>query len=350
MKKIVINLLCILLIGVSGLKAQDFGQILAGSKPDANKYLTSYLEPFGKGEIMNMGRGWFNTARTHKKLGIDITISAQAAIIPDANQFFQFSNSDYSTFKLKSGASSTSLPTFVGDNTSQAITVNTTVNGKAVTYDFNSPTGVGGDLKKNVGFVAVPLPVAQVGIGLFANTDLKVRYFPKTNLGGSTEVGVFGVALQNEIGKMIPFFKRVPLLHLSALVGYNSVNTSYNLPANSSVTGSNQQAVLKINAFTVQGIASIKLALLEIYTSVGYTTGNANANLNGTYVINYKDAATQQTVTATVVDPIALTYKNSGISNTWGARLNFFFLKVFADYTFAPTYNGAGAGVAFSFR
>ena len=287
-----------MLLGIARTNAQDLGQILAGSLPDANKYLTNYMEPFGKGEILNMGRGWFNTARVHKPLGFDITIGAQLALVPDNKQTFVFNNSDFSTFKLKTGTSG-NLQTFLGDKTTQVITVNTSVSGKPVSYEFNSIAGIGADMKKNLNFTAVPLPVIQVGLGLFKHTELKARYFPTTDF----------------------------------------------------IAGSNQKAELKINAFTLQAIASVKLSILEIYTALGYTSGTSNVNMNGTYTVNYKDASTGVVVPGpTLTNPIAVSYSNSGISNTWGARLNLFFLKVFADYTIASTYNGVGAGVSLSIR
>lgn len=348
MKKIILLTAGLFMLTAVSIKAQDIGQIVAGSTADANKYLNNYLEPFGKGEILNMGRGWFNTAKVHKTLGFDVSVSAQLAIVPNDKLNFIFNNSDYSTFKLKSGASSATVQTFVGDKTFQTITVNTTVNGKNVNYDFNTPTGVGDDMKKAIGTVAVPLPVAQLSVGLIKNTELKLRYFPKTNFSG-TEVGVFGVAVQHEFSNYLPFLKKVPFLHLSGLVGYNSMTTSYDLTGKG-VAGSNQKAELNLSAVTVQGIASVKLAMFEVYTSLGYTSGKADANLKGSYTFTYKDNTNPLlTYSATVVDPVALSYNNSGVSNTWGLRLNLFFLKVFADYTFA-NYNGAGAGVAFSFR
>ncbi len=329
------------LLALNSIQAQDIGQILAGSQADANKYLQSYLEPFGKGEIMNMGRGWFNTGRTHKRLGFDITVNAQLAVVPQGNRFFNFNNADYQTFRLKSSASSATVSNFLGDKTTQTISVSTTVNGHNVSYEFNTPEGIGKDMKDAVGFVAVPLPVAQIGVGVFKNTDVKLRYFPKTNFG-DVGVGVFGLAVQHE------FLKKIPFLHLSALAGYNTTNVDYNLK-NSNIKGSNQRAEVKLSAFTIQGIASVKLLFFEVYTALGYTTGSSDANLKGTYQIDYTDNNTHTTYSNTVVDPIALKYKNSGLSNTWGLRMNVFFFKVFADYTFA-NYNGAGAGVSFSFR
>lgn len=348
MKKNVLLLFGLLLAGTISVKAQDIGQIISGSAADANKYLNAYLEPFGKGEVLNMGRGWFNTARVHKKFGLDITVSGQAAIVPNDKLNFIFRNSDYSTFKLTNTAiTSASVPTFVGDKTTQSISVNTTVNGRDVSYQFNTPTGVGDDMKKAIGVVAVPLPVAQVGLGLFKHTDIKFRYFPTTDFSG-TQVGVFGVALQHEFSNYLPFIKKVPLLHLSGLIGYNSVTTSYDLTGKG-MEGTNQKAEIKMSAVTVQGIASVKLAVFEIYTALGYTTGKADANLKGNYVVSYTDKNTGLVYKNSVTDPVALNFKNSGVSNTWGLRVNLLFLKIFADYTFA-NYNGAGAGVSFSFR
>ena len=350
MKKIVV----LILISASSLmaKAQDFGQIIAGSLQDANKYASEYMKPFGEGEIYNLSRGWFSTARAHKLLGFDISINGQFAIVPSGKENFTFNNADYSTFKLNGSASSASLPTFMGSSTSQVINVNNTINGQPVSSSFTAPKGIGDDLKKNISFVPVsaPLPVAQIGIGLLKHTDLKVRYFPKTNFS-NVEIGVFGVAIQHEFSNYLPFIKKVPFLHLSALAGYSSINANYKPSFNSgsSVQNPNGNAVAgyTISSFTLQGIASVKFSLLEIYTSVGYSTGKSTIDLKGDY--DYTPNPATPAIHAVKTDPVSLAYNASGISNTWGVRLNLLFLKVYADYTFAK-YNGAGIGIAFAFR
>jgi hypothetical protein len=335
-------------------KAQDFGQIIAGSLPDANKYATAYMQPFAEGEIYNLSRGWFSTARTHKLLGFDISINGQFAIVPSGKENFTFNNADYSTFKLNGSATSASLPTFMGGSTTQVINVNTTVNSQNVSANFTAPKGIGDDMKKNISFVPVsaPLPVAQVGIGLFKHTDLKVRYFPRTNFSG-VEIGVFGVALQHEFSGYLPFIKKVPFLHLSALAGYSSIDANYKpkFDAGSSVQSPNALAGYKISAFTLQGIASVKFSLLELYTSVGYSTGKSTIDLKGDYTITYNTGfpPPNDKETATKKDPVSFAYNAGGISNTWGVRLNITILKVYADYTFAK-YNGVGVGIALAFR
>jgi hypothetical protein len=351
MKKITIVALCISASFIA--RAQDFGSIVAASLPDANRYAGEYMRPFGESEIYNLSRGWFSTAKAHKLLGFDISVNGQFALIPAGKESFTFKNSDYSSLKL-SGTAATSaiLPTFMGGSTSQQLMATTTVNGQTATTTFTAPSGIGDELKKNISFLplASPLPVIQIGIGLLKHTDLKVRYFPKSNFN-KIDVGVMGVAIQHEFSNYLPFLKKVPFLHISALAGYTKTTASYKPVFNSGSSVQNPKgnasADFDISALTVQGIVSAKFAFLELYTSIGYVNGKSDLNLKGDYTTTYQTLLGPQTVTAT--DPLSLGYTASGITNTWGARVNIFFFKLYADYTFAE-YKGAGVGLAFSFR
>ncbi|RTL52365.1 MAG: hypothetical protein EKK39_06835 [Sphingobacteriales bacterium] len=348
MKKIA--LLFITVIAMLPSHAQGVAAAIA----DANKFVGNYLQPFGEGEIYNMNRGWYSTARAHKLLGFDLSVSLQAAVVPTDKQNFTFNNADYSTFKLNGGATSASLPTFMGGSSSQSIHVNVTENGQQAYTDFTTPTGIGNDFKKNISFlpVSVPLPVAQLGIGIFKHTDLKVRYFPKTDLN-NVSMGIFGIGVQHEFSNYLPFLKKVPFLHLSALAAYNHLSADYypNLTNSGSVRSNNADLKYDISAYTVQAIASVKFSFLEIYTAIGYNSGKSNINVNGSYqaTLNTNFPPPNNTFTINATDPLAMSYTASGISNTWGVRFNLFILKIYADYTFAK-YNGIGAGVAFAFR
>ncbi len=351
MRKIFLSFFAIVFF--NQVRSQDIAQIIAGSKADANKYFSNYIQPFGEGEIYNLARGWYSTARAHKLLGLDFSINIQAAAIPIEKQNFTFNNSDYTTFKLSGGASSASLPTFMGSTTSQQINVSSNVNGQTVSTSFTAPKGVGDDFKKNISFlpVSVPLPIAQIGIGLFKHTDLKVRYFPKTNFN-NVAIGVFGLGVQHEFSNYLPFIKKVPFLHLSALAAYNKISASYNPSiSGTSVSASDANINYDISAFTLQGIASVKLAFLEIYTAIGYSNGKSTINLKGNYAVSYNTGfpPPNNVVSTNVVDPISLSYTGGGMSNTWGVRFNLLIFKVYADYTFAK-YNGVGVGIALALR
>jgi hypothetical protein len=335
--------------------AQDIGQIIAGSLPDANRYGTEYFRPFAEGEIQNLSKGWFSTARTHKFLGFDISINGQFAIIPKEKENFTFNNADYTSMKLSGAASSASLPTLMGGTSSQVVNVNSTVNGQPVSTSFTAPKGIGEDLKKNLSFlpVSTPLPVVQIGLGIIKNTDLKLRYFPKSAAGGNMEIGVFGLGVQHEFSNYLPFIKKVPFLHLSVLAAYSKIDANFKptFDAGSSVQSNNSVVGYNISAFTLQGIASVKFSLLELYTSIGYSTGKSAIKLNGDYTITYNNGfpPPNDKTTVTQKDPISLDYKGNGLTNTWGVRLNITVLKVYADYTFAK-YNTVGLGIALAIR
>lgn len=352
MKKIIV-LSFIVAISIA-VKAQDFGQILAGSLPDANRYATEYMRPFAEGEIYNLSRGWYSTARTHKLLGFDISVSGQFSIVPSGKENFTFNNADYSSFKLNGGASSASIPTMMGGSTTQVINVNTTVNGQSVSTNFTAPKGIGDDFRKNISFIppAAPLPVLQLGLGLIKHTDLKIRYVPKTNTG-DVNIGLFGLGIQHEFTNYLPFIKKVPFLHFSALAAYNKIDASF-LPtfnAGSAVQSNNAVAGYNITAFTLQGIASAKFSLLELYAAIGYSTGSSKIGLNGNYTVTYNTGlpAPNDKTSTQLKDPVALSYSASGLSNTWGVRLNITVLKIYADYTFSK-YNTAGLGIALALR
>ena len=52
--------------------AQDLESVLLASD-DASLLLQNYLSPSMKGLMNSMNGGWYSTAKTHKKLGFDVT-------------------------------------------------------------------------------------------------------------------------------------------------------------------------------------------------------------------------------------------------------------------------------------
>ena len=62
-----------------------------------------------------MNGGWYNTAKPHKTLGFDLSVSLMATKVPKADEFFTFNNSDYTNFYYANG-NSVSVPTMFGPN------------------------------------------------------------------------------------------------------------------------------------------------------------------------------------------------------------------------------------------
>jgi hypothetical protein len=120
------------------------------------------------------------------------------------------------------------------------------------------------------------------------------------------------------------------------LAGYTKMNVSYEFAAN-------QNLALDATAWTVQAIASKKLALLTVYAAAGYNSSNVNLNINGTYEL----LPAQGPVPAQfITDPVALSQTGGGPRMTGGVRIRLALINIHADYTLQkfPTVS-AGIGV-----
>ncbi|MDN5212490.1 hypothetical protein QQ020_10555 [Fulvivirgaceae bacterium BMA12] len=331
-------------------KAQDeFDVLLEGGTADAEKYLGKFIEPVFKGVGFGLANGWYNTAKTHKVMGFDLTITANLAMIPDKDQTFRFANSDFERLQLEGGNAFADLPTVVGPKATEDQNIEV-----AVLDDNNLPTGTtisrqapsGLDLKEEVGHNFVPVPMAHLGIGLPKDTDLKLRWAPTVDVD-DFEGKIFGFGILHNIKQWIPGLKESPF-HLSGFVGYTKIEASYDLTSSDLNNGTNDQiSNYKIKSLTVQGIISKdliakKLFEFTLYGSLGFNSASSELQLLGTYEL-------AQSVD-TLNDPIDLSFSNSGVRGSAGLRMKLLaFLTLHADYTLQE-YNTLTAGVGINIR
>lgn len=342
MKKII--LLFLLITPFLG-KSQDIEQFLLAGTEDASKLTENYVRPVSKGFMYGLNSGWYSTARTHKKLGFDITFVANLAKVPTKDEMFEFVASDYNNITLQSGASSAQMQTLMGgDNQETLLAQIETDNGDFDVAEFSVPDGIGNDLPMN----AVPSASLQVGIGIpVIDADLKFRFLPKIGTS-DLEVGMFGLGLQKSLTKMLKL-KKTPI-DVSALFAYTRLTSEYDIQGDSGFNGSDQRMEFVTNAYTVQAIASVNLKLIEFYAALGYNTAKMDVDIKGTYELEYTDTDSGTTGEAgTLIDPVSVNFKANGVRATIGTRLNLGFFKIFGDYTLQE-YNTISGGIAFSFR
>ena len=79
MKKLV--LFFALITATQFTHSQELESILLASE-DASRLTQGYVNPVMKGLMYSMNSGWYTTAKTHKTLGFDFTISANASFVP----------------------------------------------------------------------------------------------------------------------------------------------------------------------------------------------------------------------------------------------------------------------------
>ncbi|MBC8756086.1 hypothetical protein H2O64_15520 [Kordia sp. YSTF-M3] len=341
----------LVMLFVSALQAQELESLLLSGN-DASKLTENYMNPLMKGLLYSMNGGWYTTAKTHKKFGFDITVSANASFIPSSSQNFNFSPADYEFLTTANGE--TSLPTVMSENSSETtINVSIPIDGTNTfkVGSFQMPGGITEDLPIN----AAPAPMIQVGLGLPTRTDVKLRFVPKLSFDDDVEASLIGVGLQHDITQYLGPIDKLPL-SVSVLAAFTRLKATYAINDDSltdNVSIQNGEAEFTMNAFTIQALGSLDFKIITLYGGFGYNQGKSEVNLKGDYNLSYEvqdsSGNTISTVNETVSNPVNLDFEANGIRTTLGARLNLGPIKIFGDYTFQK-FNTLSAGIAVSIR
>ncbi|UII29316.1 hypothetical protein LVD15_13065 [Fulvivirga maritima] len=193
----------------------------------------------------------------------------------------------------------------------------------------------------------VPVPMAQLGIGIIKNTDIKIRWTPEIDVeDGSFKLIGFGV--MHDIKQHIPGIKHLPF-DLSAFVGYTSVSFDFPFDEELSTTGggvytTNGLGQLDVNTLTGQAIISKKISVLTVYGGVGFNRVRSEIKLKGDYVVR-DDFGNSESVS----DPVDLSFKEGGVKLNAGFRLKLAIVTLHADYT-VQEYDVLSVGFGFAVR
>jgi len=323
---------------ISNAQLFDGVETLLSAKEDSEKLIKGYTQPLMKSFIYGLNSGWSTSAKTHSKLGFDLTLGMSSSIAPDAERSFSPNNLELVDF------SGQELPTIFSDRSSVPLDI--TIPGTAVTGDLKTRLNFPGGIGSNIPFNGVPLPNLQLGIGTFRNTDILLRGVPKQKFEGA-EIGLFGIGLKHDLTQYFGVIGKLPF-NLSVLLAQTSLNASYlfdpALDAN--------VLDLQIKAQTFQLLGSLDFPFVSAFGALGISRGNADFNLLGDYELSYTETlpgGIELPFTTTLSDPLSLDYKTSSFLATIGARLNLAFFKVYGQYSFQE-YNTFSIGTSFSFR
>jgi hypothetical protein len=358
-------------------------EMMRSGADDITKIAGVELKPLGNSLAAGLGGGWYNTAKPHKILGIDLTVSFNLATIPATDKMFDFAAQKFSALSLSTGTNA-SMPTLIAydDQTgpdmvlkTKAQTVsmalpsqitglpsvdfdafvtsvtpslqskgasidktNKTINYNAPAETLGKPIQLKGFVPKAIPFVAIPTPTAQLGIGLVFNTDLIIRYMPTVPAGG-LKIGLYGFGIKHDIKQWIPVVKNIPFFDLSALVGYTKLTSTYDLDVNptmygdastlidksSPATWKGQQMAISASALTTQIIVS-KGLLLNIFTpyvGLGLTSTSFEIDIKGKYPL-LKSALNVKKADGSSIDPFIVSYNSTNpASSTIAANPDF---------------------------
>jgi len=320
----------------------DFDVFLQAGADDANLLIKNYMEPLVMGFSYGMSNGWYNTAKAHKSLGFDLTITATLTSVPESKEYFTFLSTDYENVHLV--GSNDQVPTILGPSSDTGPELEFTyyeeTTGTTISSGTFKPVGLG--LKEEIGYNVVPSPMVQLSVGTFKNTDLIIRYVPEIRYEAFT-TSAFGFGIKHDIKQWIPGLKRVPI-DIALLAAFSGFDNHYNL-SDLQIEGDSKEAVFNVNNWTVQALVSKKISILTVYAGIGCATVNSEMKMKGTYAV--KDDMGEEIYS--MEDPITLSYEESSWRATGGIRLKFAFFTLHGDYTYQQ-YSMVSAGFGFSFR
>ncbi|MFQ5769658.1 MAG: DUF6588 family protein [bacterium] len=325
---------------------------------DASILIKEYLAPFGKGFGADLNNGWYNTARPHKFLGLDITVTASAAISPTSDATFNLSQLELKNLRL-TDPNDAITPTVVGDDEPGPdldLVLNNPVTGKEeLIGTITMPQGIG--------FRYVPSPMIQASVGLIANTDVMIRFFPEIEI--NKDIGslrLLGLGIKHGLNQWLPDGGMLPF-DLSVMAGYTlfqaqSKDLDLEPDPEAIPTGNtynNQEVEVEAKSFTVNLLISKKFAIFTFFGGVGIETSNLDLKLKGTYPITvFDDDQTSPTFGQKVIedleDPVKISVEGANSQRaTVGLSLQLLFLTIHGSYTFSK-YPVATAGVGLSIR
>lgn len=321
MKRIVQLIMFSLVLPLTTVEAQDFMENLLRAGPeDASKLIGGYITPVLTSASIGMNQGWYNTAKPHKPLGFDLSITINSVFVNDDELTYKPNTLGLTNVTLVSPADG-NAPTIYGPK-------------ETVTYaykvlpseTFNGPKGF--DPPRLFGKHIFPLPIANVGIGIIKGTDLKFRFLPNVDIGTNNSIKLFGLGVMHDVKQWIPVIKKLPI-DLSIFAAYTKLDVKTDLSGTfSDFSGSNQFGYYDIQSWTVQALVGKKISVLTVYGGIGYNNAKSDLKVGGTY--NFTGTPLGD---LSYTDPVNISVSASGPRITGGFSLKLAFFTLQADYT-----------------
>jgi len=352
-KRIVTLMTSVLIFSSVTFSQFDKFDFLKSSTADGIKFLEAYMTPWINAFGAGLNGSWYNTAKPHKLGGFDITTALNVGFVPTTAETF-----DLSSLGLSSNISPTTgtAPTIAGPDESGPL-MSYSVSASGNEYElasFRTPPGVA--------WRYIPVPTAQIGVGLPLGTEIKVRFVPRLTFDNDLiqgDIGLWGIGVMHSITQYIPGGDLLPV-DASVFAGYTKLTG--NIPVNlqpptdadySAASFEDQNLAASVTALNISAIGSINLAIITFYGGLGYSKTNTILQLEGNYPsprLDGADVVYDDQGIKTGDDFGEINIKNfSGLRANVGLRFKFAVLTIHADYTRAQ-YNVVSAGLGISFR
>jgi len=327
---------------------------------DGMKLMEAYIEPFANAFGAGFNSAWYNTAKTHKLGGFDVTLSVSAGFVPADALEFDLAAIDFENLTLVDPQAGTMAPTIAGaDENGPALhfmqTLPSSPGTEIEVVNFDSPPGID--------FTIAPSPMLQLGVGLPLASEIKFRYIPTTPVDEGS-VRLLGGGLMKSISEHIGAFTLLPV-NISLFGGYNTLrgevpisvepDTDINYTTYSMADFADQYFIVDVSAWTVSLVASVDIPVVSGYMGIGYGKTTTNMNIKGYIPLPVLDpdistSSPVYTDEGVVEEVEKISIENySGLRFNVGGRVKLGVFTIHAGYTYA-SYNVLTVGLGVSFR
>lgn len=351
----------------------DAANILKAGVADANILMNAYMKPFGEAFGVALNNNWYNTGKPLKLARFYVTIVPTMVQVPDSRQTYDVASLGLSNTMVQTNPAVTTGATIFGSSDAAAqpmfeMRAANPIPGQPPVKiaDLSMPAGLGINL--------LPLPMAQLSIGLIKGTDVTIRYLPQLDIPGGSitgKVGLFGIGIKHDLKQWIPGMGLLPF-DLSGYFNYSTFNFSLGLdlpvPTGAGPTGlgyryegfdpaslAKQELQMKARGMGFGVIISKKLPLITPYASVGFANSNFSLKTAGDYAVesgvyanqaNPLDPDNGKVIVTKFTDPIDITADaKNALRAGAGVRIKLLILTIHGEYFIQGAYRGINAGV-----
>lgn len=253
----------------------DLGDVLT----DMLLITDRYVEPAAQASVMQSSAGWYYRAQSLDKFKVTVALHANALIFPSNKKTFDVSNDEFLNFTIRDDGTS--------DMPINSVTIPTTLGGEQRTffdftfdgdeYEFQAFEGI------DTGFLAYPF--LQVGVGIWQETEVILRYSPNIKIGKS-DYAIYGLGIKHNLSQYL--FKEDRPVELAFLTSYSlfdlnlffdpyELRSSGNTPPLAVIDGS----LVDAHAVLFQIIASKKYNNWTFSSGVAYNRSWIDYKLTG---------------------------------------------------------------------
>ncbi len=218
-----------------------------------------YVEPAAEASVMQSSAGWYNSAATLDKYKVTVALHANALAFPSSKKSFDINDSELLNLNIRD-AQSTNIPTTLGGE--QRTFFDFTLEGDE--YEFQAFEGI------DTGFLAYPF--IQVGLGLWNETELIVRYSPNIKINKS-DYAIYGIGVKHNLSQY--FFKEERPVEIAFLTSYSLFDLNLFFDPYELRSSGNTQPLAVINGSLVDAHA----LLFQLVASKKYNNWTLSSGL-----------------------------------------------------------------------